>query len=100
MGCRRVSRRGLWCGSWNEGAGASRDEAAARAVLEGEPASAAVLPADLAEPPCPQRGSRDVSQTSEPIEDPDTARARGGRRGRQWYCGCGGCGHRWLNDDE
>jgi hypothetical protein len=76
------------------------DEAAARAVLEGEPASAAVLPAELAEPPCPQCGSKDVNQTSQPIEDPDTEPARGGRRRRQWYYDCGGCGHRWPNDDE
>lgn len=76
------------------------DEAAARAVLEGEPASAAALPAELAEPPCPQCGSKDVSQTSEPIEDPDAARAHGGRRRRLWYYDCGACGHRWLNDDE
>src|SRR4029453_88355 len=64
------------------------DEQAARGVLAGDPAAASTLPAELAEPPCPQCGSKEVSQSSEPIEDPDAARARGGRRRRQWYYDC------------
>jgi hypothetical protein len=76
------------------------DEQAARGVLAGDPASASTLPAELAEPPCPQCGSKEVSQSSETIEDPDAARARGGRRRRQWYYDCARCGHRWAADDE
>lgn len=74
------------------------DEQAARAVLEAEPTSAEVLPADLAEPPCPQCGSTRVSQTAEPIHDDDGSPAHGGRRRRQWYYDCGACGHRWLTE--
>jgi DNA-directed RNA polymerase subunit M/transcription elongation factor TFIIS len=74
------------------------DEKSALAVLASEPAPASTLPAELAEPPCPQCGSKDVSQSSEPIEDPDPARTRGG--GRQWYYDCAACGHRWATDDE
>ncbi len=73
------------------------DEQAARAVLDGSPAGAECLPADIAEPPCPQCGSRDVRPISEPIEDPD--RKRSNPRNRQWYYDCGSCGHRWPQDD-
>jgi hypothetical protein len=75
------------------------DEAAARAVLEGEPGGIGELPAELGEPPCPQCGSRDIRVSSEVIEDADLRRARGGRR-RDWYYDCRACGHRWRDDAE
>ena len=76
------------------------DEAAARAVLEEEPRGTEELPAELAEPPCPRCGSRDIALSSEPIEDPDVHRARGGRRRRDWYYDCRACGYRWRDETE
>jgi hypothetical protein len=77
----------------------AEDEPAARAVLEGEPGGTAELPPELAEPPCPRCGSRDITVTSEVVEDAELRRARGGRR-RDWYYGCRACGHRWRDDAE
>jgi hypothetical protein len=74
------------------------DEVAARAILEAGPTPAGSLPPELAEPPCSQCGSNDLSQTSEPIEDPEAPRIRGRRR-KQWYYSCSTCGHRWLHED-
>jgi len=76
------------------------DESAARVALQRESGSIEELPPELAEPPCPQCGGRDIGVSSEPIDDPDTHRARGGRRKRDWYYDCRACGHRWRDDTE
>lgn len=76
------------------------DEEAARAVLEETPPGAESMPADIAEPPCPRCGSREVRPTSEPSDDPDAALGSLGRRRRRWYYDCGSCGHRWLQGDD
>jgi hypothetical protein len=76
------------------------DEEAAREVLEAEPAVAGDLPPELAEPPCPRCGSKDVTQTSEPIDDPEVPRFHPGRPRRQWYYDCQSCNHRWREQDD
>jgi hypothetical protein len=76
------------------------DEAAARAALEVTAVSSSDLPPELAEPPCPQCGSRQVTPSAESIDDPDVPRTRGGRRQRQWYYDCRVCGHRWQDNSD
>ena len=60
------------------------DEDAARAVLSAAPVSAEALPADIAEPPCPACGSRDVAPE-----------ARLDEAGRKWYYVCARCHEAW-----
>jgi hypothetical protein len=76
------------------------DKDAALSILDDVPIGAPQLPAELAEPPCPQCGAGGATLTAEPIEDPDVPRVRGGRRKRQWYFDCGACGHRWKDEVE
>jgi len=78
----------------------AEDEATARALLDGEVAAGAARPTDLPEPPCPRCGSSDIALSSEPIEDPEVPRGRGGRRRREWYYDCKACGHHWRDDSE
>jgi hypothetical protein len=66
------------------------DEAAARAVLEQEPASASQLPPEIAEGPCPKCGSAEVTQSAEVVE---SLSAPG--EGRAWRYECLSCGHTW-----
>lgn len=66
------------------------DEAAARAVLEAAAVPASALPPELAEPPCPSCGSREVSQATVPIEPPAPLEADRPRRYE-----CESCGHSW-----
>src|SRR5262245_25738016 len=66
----------------------ARDEAAARAVLEEEPAGASQLPPEIAEAPCPKCGSAEVTQSAEVVE---SLSAPG--EGRVWQYKCLACGH-------
>jgi hypothetical protein len=75
-----------------------QDQEAAQAVLEGEPRGFEELPPDVAPPPCPTCGSRDVRLFSELVQDTDAERAFGGRRRRDWYYDCQACNHRWRDE--
>jgi hypothetical protein len=75
----------------------ARDEAAALAVLEGEPVPASALPGELAEPPCPKCGSTDVSQTAEVPEIPPPPVEEW--PSRVWRLRCAACQYSWLDDD-
>lgn len=44
------------------------------------------LPEDIAEPPCPKCGSRNVTESAETLYDPP---------GQEWVYRCASCGHKW-----
>ena len=49
------------------------------------------LPEDIAEPPCPRCGSRNVTEHAELVDNPD-----GSSLSRQaWLYHCASCGHKW-----
>jgi hypothetical protein len=72
----------------------AEDEAAARQLLaQVAPVPASELPPELAEPPCPQCGSRNVTQAAAIVAaavDPTR---------RQWQNQCQACGHVWPAAD-
>ena len=66
---------------------------AAMQILEAEPVPSSELPADIAEPPCPQCGSRKVTEMAEIVE---VASDSGSPLQRQeWLYNCSSCGHKW-----
>ncbi len=75
----------------------AEDEAAARSVLDAEPAPASAMPLDLAESPCPRCGSSEVSQTAEVLESPPRP-TEGPRPLRRFECGS--CGHAWSDSAQ
>ncbi len=74
------------------------DEAAALAVLQAEPVPGSALPEEVAEPPCPNCGSSDVSQTAEIPEVPP--RPAEEWPNRVWRYRCAACQHSWLADEN
>jgi hypothetical protein len=68
------------------------DADAARELLAEAPVSAAGLPPELAEPPCPACGSRNV--TSEAWVD-GTDEVQGGQLRRKWHYVCSDCNEAW-----
>jgi hypothetical protein len=70
-----------------------KDEGAARQVLSVAPVSGEGLPPDLAEPPCPACGSRNVASEAW-VDDGDSGEP--GRRGRRkWHYVCADCDEAW-----
>jgi putative signal transducing protein len=69
------------------------DRDAAREVLAEAPVSAEGLPAELAEPPCPACGSKNVASEARPIET--DAPSRWGQPRRKWYYVCSDCHTAW-----
>ena len=69
------------------------DEAAARAVLEAAAVPASALPQELAEPPCPSCGSREVRKATALAEPPASLEADGACRTGRYECAA--CGHSW-----
>jgi hypothetical protein len=72
------------------------DETSARAVLEGERAPASALPPEIAEPPCPNCASSDVTQLAEVVESPPSIPPE--RERRAWHYECSSCGHSWPDE--
>ena len=70
-----------------------KDESAARQVLSVAPASGEGLPPDLAEPPCPACGSRNVAPEAWLDEEDSGAPRLRGRR--KWHYVCADCDEAW-----
>jgi len=71
-----------------------KDEDAARGALSEAPVSAEALPADLAEPPCPACGSRNVAPEAW-LDETDGGRASWRPNRRKWYYVCADCQEAW-----
>jgi len=70
------------------------DEAAAREFLGAAPASGDDLPTEIAEPPCPSCGSRNVLPEAWVVQpEDDEPQARATRR--KWYYVCSDCHEAW-----
>jgi DNA-directed RNA polymerase subunit M/transcription elongation factor TFIIS len=70
----------------------AQDANAAMAILESEPAPSSELPEEIAEPPCPKCGSRNVIETAEHIE----SWAEFGDSSTDWLYHCASCGYKWA----
>jgi len=68
----------------------AEDLNAAMAVLESEPVPSSDLPPEIAEPPCPKCGSREVTENAEIVED-----AKSSLPQTAWLYHCASCGHKW-----
>ena len=51
-----------------------------------QPVASTDLPEEIAEPPCPKCGSRNVMESAEKVYDPP---------GHEWLYHCASCGHKW-----
>jgi hypothetical protein len=71
------------------------DEDTARDVLSAAPVSAEALPPDIAEPPCPACGSRNVAPEAR-LDKADRNEPRGRLPGRKWYYVCAECREAWA----
>jgi len=71
----------------------AEDLPAAMAILESERVPSSDLPAEIAEPPCPKCGSRNVAEEAA-IPEPSAA-ATGSWPVEQWLYHCASCGHKW-----
>jgi hypothetical protein len=72
----------------------AKDQGAAREVLAAAPISGDVLPPDLAEPPCPACGSRNVAPEAW-VDDEGGDEPRWIRSRRKWYYVCKDCEEAW-----
>ncbi len=70
----------------------ANDANAARAILDSEPVPSTDLPEEIAEPPCPKCGSRNVTETAELVESP----VEPGDSSSDWLYHCASCGHKWA----
>jgi hypothetical protein len=68
-------------------------KAALNILGEPGPALSSDLPEDIAEPPCPKCGSRDVMEKAE-IMEPSLGDTRSSAL-QQWLYHCGSCGYKW-----
>jgi DNA-directed RNA polymerase subunit M/transcription elongation factor TFIIS len=64
------------------------DLAKAKAILEAEAVPSSDLPDEIAEPPCPQCGSRNVTEQDETMESSPNSTG-------VWFYQCSSCGHKW-----
>lgn len=70
----------------------AQDANAAMAILESEPVPSSELPEEIAEPPCPKCGSRNVTETAEYMEPS----AESGGSSTDWLYHCASCGCKWA----
>lgn len=71
----------------------AEDLTAAKAILESESVPSSDLPPEIAEPPCPKCGSRQVTEGAEipePLIDSTDSSTR-----TAWLYHCASCGHKW-----
>jgi DNA-directed RNA polymerase subunit M/transcription elongation factor TFIIS len=71
----------------------SEDFTAAMEILEPEPVPSSDLPAEIAEPPCPKCGSRQVTEGAEIPES--SADSTSPPPKQAWFYHCASCGHNW-----
>jgi len=76
-----------------------RDLAKVIAVLNDEPVSSSRLPDDIAEPPCPKCGSRNITEQAELVES-FAASSYSSIPEQVWFYGCASCGHKWSAPQE
>jgi len=69
------------------------DMTAAMEILESEPPSSSDLPPEIAEPPCPKCGSREVTEKAE-IADSSVNPTN--PLNQVWLYHCASCGHKWA----
>jgi len=74
----------------------AEDLIAAMRILESEPVPSSDLPAEIAEPPCPKCGSRDVTEGTEILE-PSAALASSSPS-QVWLYRCASCGYKWTGE--
>jgi DNA-directed RNA polymerase subunit M/transcription elongation factor TFIIS len=67
----------------------AEDLDAAKAILEAEPVPSSDLPSEIAEPPCPKCGSRQVTEVAE------LADASASDSMTSWFYHCASCDHKW-----
>jgi hypothetical protein len=72
----------------------AKDEADASEVLAAAPISSEHLPPELAEPPCPACGSRNVAPEAW-VDDKDRERPGWPASHRNWYYVCSDCNEAW-----
>jgi hypothetical protein len=70
------------------------DADVAREILSGAPVSAESLPPELAEPPCPACGSRNVSSEAW-VDEADALEPPSRQTRRKWYYVCADCQEAW-----
>ena len=68
----------------------SEDLNAAMAILQSELVPSSDLPPEIAEPPCPKCGSREVTEGVEIIKDADSSLPQ-----QVWLYHCASCSHKW-----
>ena len=71
----------------------AEDLEAAKAILESEPVPSTDLPEEIAEPPCPKCGSRQVTEGAELVEALTDSMDSSART--VWLYHCAACGHKW-----
>jgi DNA-directed RNA polymerase subunit M/transcription elongation factor TFIIS len=71
----------------------TEDLDAAKAILESEPVPSTDLPPEIAEPPCPKCGSREVTETAEIVEAATDFSDSSPKQ--VWLYHCASCGHKW-----
>ncbi len=71
----------------------AEDLGVARGILETEAVPSSDLPPEIAEPPCPRCGSRNVTEEAEIVESPSSS----GRLSPKqiWIYRCSSCRHKW-----
>lgn len=73
----------------------AEDLTAAMAILESEPAFSSDLPDDIAAPPCPKCGSREITEKSEVMEVLSSSGSRSDKE--VWLYRCSSCGYKWSD---
>jgi hypothetical protein len=71
----------------------AKDLAAAMSILESTPVPSSDLPDEIAEPPCPKCGSREVTESAEIVEA--MADSRDSTPKQVWLYHCASCSHKW-----
>ncbi len=71
----------------------TEDLEAALEILEAAPVPSSALPPELAEPPCPKCGSREVTQVAE-VSDPSLSLLSSSEC-QVWLYHCAACNHKW-----
>jgi hypothetical protein len=68
------------------------DLAAAMHILESKTVASFELPAEIAEPPCPKCGSRQVAEKAEIVEFAADSSPK-----QVWFYNCAACGYKWSH---